>query len=64
MNDDIETMSDQTAFETTISYEVRSLVREEIMFTCTLLLQVLAYTRLPVTRWVKLSLNFESQSRV
>ena len=22
------------------------------------------YTRLPVTRWVKLSLNFESQSRV
>ena len=24
----------------------------------------LKYTRLPVTRWVKLSLNFESQSRV
>ena len=22
------------------------------------------YTRLPMTRWVKLSLNFESQSRV
>ena len=27
-------------------------------------LQNLDLTRLPVTRWVKLSLNFESQSRV